>query len=140
MINTENWIAQLEDESKALKQGFDRAASNMTVFTKSISITTTKNDITITESGGFSNVSSNQERVIVTFATNNGSNTIAKLEVETSGTSLPIKRLRTYSGGAQWVITNDPSRDGNYNWLPTTYTFTVQSFLDGSLSVAEATS
>lgn len=139
-MTTEKWISELEAESKALKQGFDRSASNMSVFTKTVSITTTKNAITITEPGGFTTTSNDQERIVVTFNTKNGSNTIAKLEFTTSSSYMPIKRLTTYSGGARWILSNNPMTDGSGNWIETTYNLTVQSFLDGTLTASEATS
>lgn len=139
-MKTEEWLAKLEAENKALKQVFDRAATSMTVYTKSVSITTTKNSITITTPGSPPSTLEDQERLIVTFNTLTGANTIAKLEISCSSTYIPIKRLRPYSGGAQWMVTNSPNRDGSFNWISTTYTFTVQSFLDGTLSVGEASS
>lgn len=136
----EEWLAKLEAESKALKRVFDRTANSMNVYTKSITITTTKNSITITTPGSPPSTLEDQERLIVTFNTLSGANTIAKLETACSSTFIPIKRLKPYSGGAQWMVTNSPNRDGSFNWISTTYTFTVQSFLDGVISVSEASS
>lgn len=139
-MNTERWIAKLEAESKALKQVFDRSATSLPVFTKIATFNTTKNLITTVIPGYGPFTQEDQERVVVTFNTTNGSNTIGKLEISTSNQYLPVKRLRIFSGGCQWVVTNSPNKDSSGNWLSTSYNFTVQSFVDGSITVTEATS
>lgn len=138
--STETWLAALEAESKALKKVFDRAATTMPVYSKTASITTTKNSITLNFPGSPPSTFEDQERIVVTFNSSTGANTIAKLEMTCSSTFMPIKRQNTFSGGAQWIVTNTPSRDGSNNWIPTTYTFTVQSLVDGTLTLSEATS
>lgn len=139
MKTTEQWVEDLESESKALKQSFQRTATSLVVFTKRASISTTRNRATRVSSG-WSYEADDQERVIVALSTNNGANSLAKLELTTSAQSLPVKRLRIFNGGAQWVLTNSPQYDSGGNWIPTRYDFTVQTFVDGTLTAAEATS
>jgi hypothetical protein len=139
-MNTEKWLKQLEDESKALKQVFDRSALSMTIFTKTASISTSQNKITVTYPDGSTDSFNDQERIVVTFNTKTGANTLAKLEYTTTSPFIPIKRLQTYSGGARWMLSNNPNINNSGQWTSAKYDITVQSFLDGTLSVAEATS
>lgn len=136
-MNVESELIKLENESKALKATFERAATTITLFTNGITHTTTQNQMTVVTSGG-TYYQNDPERVIVTFNTNTGANTIAKLEIATDNTDLPVVRRLPYSGGAQWSVCAGTKNTSP--WQPTNYTFTVQSLMDGALSAAEATS
>lgn len=137
-MNTETWLRKLESESKALKVASQRSASNLPIYTRSINFATSRNAITINTPGG-TTTQNDPERVIVTYATTNGANTIAKLEMTNDNTNgiIVIHRI-PYSGGARWSITNG-SKDP-VTFTPTNYTFTVQSMIDGTLTASEMTS
>ncbi len=140
MSSVEQQLTDLENESKALKVGFESAATQFPLFTNSKSMATTPNEITTVMNDNSVNKHNDQERVIVTFAAKTGSNTIAKLEMSTSNPALPVVRRRLYSGGAQWVVTNGPDQAPGGSWKATTYNFTVQSSVDGNITLSEAVS
>ena len=78
---------------------------------------------------------------MVTFDTSRGSNTIATLEISVDNTSAsPIVQRVNYSGGARWIVTGQPYIPSYPNWLPTTYTFTVHSMVDGIITAENMTS
>lgn len=135
--NTERLLTKLENESKALKATFEQSAMALPVFTTTHAHTTTQNKITIAASGN-TYTPNDPERVIVTFNTNSGANTIAKLEISTNNAYLPVTRRIPYSGGAQWSVTAGAQSNGS-SWQPTNYTFTVQSLINGTLNSADAT-
>lgn len=137
-MTTEEWMAKLTAEGNSLKQSFSRTAQSIPVTTKTVSFSTTRNAITITNSSG-STTYSDPERVILTFDTVNGSSTLAKLEVSPDS-SYPGLRVRRapYSGGARWYVTMNSKSDTS--WVTTNCVFTVQSFIDGTLSAGETTS
>lgn len=136
-MTTEQWLSKLENESKALKQGFERSATSIPLFTKSISYSTNRNAMTMTYTGA-SMVVSEPERVIVTFNTLNSLNTLAKLEIQTDSNRLPLVRRLPYSGGARWSVTAGTKNDST--WETTNYTFVVHSFINGEISVSEVSS
>lgn len=136
-MTTEQWLSSLENESKALKQGFERSATTIPLFTKSTNFSTSRNALNLSFSGG-SVVVSDPERVIVTFNTSNSLNTLAKLEIQTDSNRLPLVRRLPYSGGARWSVTAGTKNDST--WETTNYLFVVQSFIDGEISITEGTS
>lgn len=137
MTSVEKQLNALEAEVKAQKMAYEQAATSMPVFTASVDFTTTRNEITTRSSSG--NYTENGvERVMVTLDTDTGINTIATLEMETNNTnSAPTIRRVSYSGGARWVVTNQPRVNlgdlQDNNWYPTHYRFQVQSLVQGSL-------
>jgi len=137
-MSTELWLKRLEVESKALKAAYQRSASSIPIYSHPINFNTARNQVTINYTGG-SSVQNDPERVIVTYATSTGSNTIAKLEVVTDNSAgiIVIRRV-PYVGGARWSITQN-SKDPSV-FTTTNYTFTVRSMIDGTLSAAEMTS
>jgi len=141
-MSTEEWIARLENESKALKVGFARNANSIPVITRTASFTTTVNNITTNYPGFPGSPIPGPERVIVTFNTTTGNETIAVLEMDHdfTGTLQPIIRMVPYANGAQWVVTNDADYLGGGSTRRVTYNFTVLSMVDGSVIVAETTS
>ncbi len=78
-----------------------------------------------------------RERVLVTFNSLSGANTNAKLELTTSASDFPIVRRRVFDGGAQWVVSSLPTYDSGGRRVPTHYEFTVQSFVDGVVTVED---
>ncbi len=132
MIETE--LKKLEEEIAAQKAVYEKMATQMPVFTKSINFTTSGNRIKIVYPGGTEYETDGNERVVVTFATSRGSNTLAVLEMTTDGLHSDLKVRRVpYTGGARWVVYSMPNYDGNANRIDTHYTFTVQSAVDGTL-------
>lgn len=116
-MNIEKWLARLENESKALKQGFYQPATNIPLHTRSTSITTTPNGTYGTE------------RVLVTFTTHSRKPTIAQLEIKSSSDAASSVRRTNYANGAQWVV----YQSGSSPWVPTDYEFVVHSMMDGVL-------
>ena len=130
MIEAE--VSKLESEIAAQKAIYEKMATQMPVFTKSVNFTTKANPMTITYGGTSYNFDGN-ERVLVTFNTSRGSNTVAALEMTTDGLKADLKTKRIpYTGGARWIIYDLPNYDSG-NRIDTHYTFTVQSAIDGTL-------
>lgn len=128
MLTTSKIIKDLRQEYHAQKAAFEQSASNILLYTKSINFSTSQNEWTFYEQGG-SFTSNEPERVVVTLATNTGSNTLAKLEISTDGAA-PIVRRVPFSGGARWVVTA-PAKAG---WSATNYNFVVQTLVNGTLT------
>lgn len=140
-MTVEQQLYNLERESDAMKSAFTRTAYKMPIYTKTKSFNTNKNQITSVFSGGSSTTVNSVERVLVSFNTKKGMNTIAKIELTSSNPNLPVVRRTNFSGGAQWTLTAEPDVDelgGNYK--PTTYNIMVQSFLDGDIVITEPSS
>lgn len=130
----EKELKKLEDEIIAQKAVYEKMATQMPVFTKSVNFTTKANPMVIDYGGGSTYSFDGNERVMVTFATSRGSNTIAALEMTLDGITADLKVKRIpYTGGARWIVYNMPNYDGGGNRIDTHYTFTVQSAIDGTL-------
>jgi len=140
-MNVEKELKKLEDESKAMKAAFERSAAQIPIFTKTVRHSTSQNRITLKYPGGGTSYNGDPESVIVTFNTNSGINTLAKLEATTDNSRLPLVRRVPFSGGARWSVTANPKGDfdGN-NWSPTNYTFTVQAASEGTLTTEDGVS
>lgn len=143
-MNTEQQTAKLENEIKALKVGFEQTALTMPIVTKTASIATTRNklDIKYTDPYGttYEYDENGAERILVTFTTSRGSNTIACLEVNVDhADASPVVQRIPYNGGAKWIITGQPYMIYP-NWYSTEYTITVHSMVDGSLTVENMSS
>ena len=135
--NVEKRIHKLENEISALKAAFAREASSLITFTYSREFSTQKNEITARQQGLDPFTTLGDERVVVTFTTENGANTPAVLELRTDNAyvsssfgKLVVQRV-PYSGGARWIVESVPN-DPN-NWRTTNYTFVVHSLIRGSL-------
>ena len=137
-VNIEGYIMEkelqkLEDEIRAQKAVYEKMATQMPVFTKSVDFATQANPMTIDYGGGTTYSFDGNERVQVTFITSRGSNTIAALEILSDGVKADLKVKRApYSGGARWIVYDMPNYN-NGNRIDTHYTFTVQSAVDGNL-------
>lgn len=129
MLTTSKLIKDLRQEYHAQKAAFERSASNISLYTKSINFATSRNEWTFYDQGG-TFTSNEPERVVVTLATNTGSNTLAKLEIATDGDT-PIVRRVPFSGGAKWIVTA-PAKTGT--WAATNYQFVVQTLVNGTLT------
>lgn len=125
-------ITRIENEIDAQKATFEKTAYQMPVFTNSIEFKTSANKITMDQGAGPFSFDGN-ERVLVTFDTARGSNTLAVLEMTSDSilADLKVKRI-PYSGGARWVVYDMPNYDDGTR-IDTHYTFTVQSAVDGTL-------
>ncbi len=131
---TEQEIKRLEDEIAAQKATYEKMALQMPVFTKSVDFTTSANPMHIDYGGGTTYNFEGNERVVVTFDTARGSNTLATLEMTSDGVMADLKVKRVpYTGGARWVVYSMPNYDSGGNRIDTHYTFTVQSAVDGML-------
>lgn len=133
-MNAEKELQKLENEIKALKTAYEKMALLMPVFTSSVNFATEANRITATWSSGYTYEFDGNERVLVTYDTNTGANTLATLEMTTDGIAVDLKTQRVpYSGGARWLIYSMPNYDSNGNRIATNYTFTVHAAVEGTL-------
>ncbi len=129
----ENELTKLENEIIAQKATYEKMATQMPVFTKSVDFTTLGNSITMDQGGGSTFTFDGNERVEVTFNTSRGSNTLAVLEMTSDAIKADLKVKRVpYNGGAKWIVYDIPNYN-NGNRVDTHYTFTVQSAVDGLL-------
>lgn len=129
-------LAKAEDEIKALKAIFDKNATSLPIFTKTINFSTQENRCEMILPGTSPYQFSGGERVIVEFITTNGINTIADLEYTWSRDDLALPKCRRvpFNGGVAWEINGDADIDlQTGNWKATTYNFTVNSVVDGNL-------
>lgn len=156
-------IQKLENEVKALKSSFEQSASMMEINSVQKTFTTSPNTYTYTNSssytpsdwqplwdylaeGGvpFEGPFYGDEQVSVTFRTDNGSNSLADLEIEvlSPSTPLPIHIMRVnYSGGARWILDCWPNLTlippGYFRRSPTVLKITVNSIMPGILEVTQ---
>lgn len=127
-------LKKLEDEIEAQKAAYEKMAIQMPIFTKSINFTTSANPMNIRYPDNTNYSFDGNERVVVTFTTSRGSNTLATLELTSDAIKADLKIKRVpYSGGARWVVYDMPNYDGGGNRIDTHYNFTVQSAVDGTL-------
>lgn len=129
-MNTEQRLRELKRELQALKATFLASATQINLFTKTTSFDTKKNSVTVS---GFTY--EDQERVVVTFTTTEGVNTLAKLEISGNYDLLPYVRRVPYANGARWVVSNAAKMPGG-SWTATHYDFTIQSLVNGTATAA----
>lgn len=132
MTSIEAQLAALENEARALKAASEQSATTLPVYTSEAEFSTSQNQITTKYATGNSYTEDGVERVLVSFDTKNGINTIAALELETSSPYAPTIRRVPYTGGAQWIIATQPDISSG-TWQPTNYRLQVLSLVDGSL-------
>lgn len=130
-MDTSGKLRNIRRELQAQKSAFERGASTLNLYTKTLTYSTKKNACRWQDSGSTFNYEDN-ERVIVTLTTTSGANTLAKLELTGNYSTLPMVRRVPYSGGARWIVATSPRYSGG--WQPTDYTFTVQTLVNGTLS------
>lgn len=126
-MNLEKRIKDLRRELHALKAAFMASGTQINLFTKTLAYNTKENLVT---EGGFTY--DDQERVVVTFDTTEGVNTLAKLEISGNYDMVPVVRRVPYNGGAKWVVSSTPRYSGG--WQATSYNFVVQSLVNGTVS------
>lgn len=137
MATVSKKIQIIKRELQALKIGFARSARQIPLTTKTLSFNTKKNACHFEDrlNPGFDYNYEDDERVIVTLNTTQGTNTLAILEISGNYDLAPVVKRLPYSGGARWSVTTSPRYDWNdHSWLPTTYNFTIQTLVDGSMS------
>ena len=120
-VGTEKWLKRLEDDANGLDKAYQRLAKNLTVETT---------EANYTSSGHYNSAYGN--RIVVTFKTSGGSNTLAALGVTSSASNLIqcISRCK-HDGGARWIIVATANNSISYH-------FQVKSLLKGTISVTEA--
>lgn len=138
-VEVELELTNLENEARALKAASEQSATILPVYTRSIDITTTRNQLTTKYQAGNTYTEDGIERVAVYYDTKNGANTIASLELNTSSPYAPNIRRAPYAGGAMWIISTPPDTS-NGEWQATEFNFQVQSVVDGSLRAEEMVS
>lgn len=129
-------LNELDREIKALKTVYDKTATNLPTFTKRLTFNTLENKMVEKYSDGYEYEFSGEERIIVEFRTNSGSNTLADLEFTFSqdGFFVPKFHRIPFAGGVAWEVNGMPDSDEYNNWKATTYNFTVNSVVDGTLT------
>lgn len=120
-VGTEKWLKRLEDDANGLDKAYQRLAKNLAVETT---------EANYTSSGQYNSAYGN--RIVVTFKTSGGSNTLATLGMTSSASNLIqcISRCK-YDGGARWIIVATANNSISYH-------FQVKSLLKGTISVTEA--
>lgn len=120
-VGTEKWLKRLEDDANGLDKAYQRLAKNLTVETT---------EANYTSSGQYNSAYGN--RIVVTFKTSGGGNTLAVLGLTSSASNLIqcISRCK-YDDGARWIIVATANNSISYH-------FQVKSLLKGTISVTEA--
>lgn len=104
MTQTEQWLDRIENELRAQKAAYERAATMLPVYSKQASITTTPNALTITLPDGTTFTANDDNRIVVTYRTNYDKPVNATLEVGASTSASPTARRVPYNAGARWVV------------------------------------
>lgn len=131
-MSLESEITNIEREIKNLKDAYEQTALQLPVFTYQIDYTSLNNHLKTTYSDGYSYESDNMPaRVVVTFDTETGANTLATLEmminkeiIQYGMGNYNFKRV-PYNGGARWIVYDTQT--------PTNFTFVVHSAVRGRL-------
>lgn len=169
-MRVEKDIQKLDDEIKASKVILEQSATTLNLFSTQQTFTTSKRTYSFTtepgsyqdpmdwmdlwyylEEGGtfFVGPFIADELLQVTFRSDNGSNTLATLELEVLADDDPfndvVHIIRTnYSGGARWILDVFPNVENTgggagfyFRWKPTTLKITVRSIMPGTLEVVQ---
>lgn len=163
-MRVEKDLQKLEEEINALKTFFQQSAITLGLIAHSSTITTSSRKYTVSNSSYFNPLEwqslfsyleqggtmyvgpyFGSEIIRVTFRSDNGSNTLADLEIDNisaGGNVMKIIRVN-YSGGARWFINCEPNVDLvggmglEYTWSPTKLKITVRSIMPGTLEVVQ---
>lgn len=156
-MRVDQQLQKVEQEIESIRSAFAYNASNIDVYTSTLTFTTSKNTTSWNNSGSYNPLqwapltsmytSSGGDRfdvetVIVTFTCDAGINTFANLEINyvtvSAGFAVSSCRRVPYSGGARWLVTIQPRATsdgrGNYTWQASTLKFAVQSAAPGNLT------
>lgn len=137
MPTTSSRLTNIRRELQAQKAAYRRASSTLHLYTKTLSYETKKNACHFKDLNPpvFEYDYEDNERVAVTLTTDSGYNTLANLEVTGNYDVMPIVRRVPFSGGVRWYVSTSPRYDwGTHTWLPTTYNFTIQTLVNGTVS------
>lgn len=156
-MRVDQQLQKVEQEIESIRSAFVYNASNMDVYTSTLTFTTSKNTTNWSNSGSYNPLqwapltsmytSSGGDRfdvetVIVTFTCDAGINTFANLEINfvdvKAGLAVVSCRRVPYSGGARWLVTVQPKSTmdslGYYTWQASILKFAVQSATPGNLT------
>ena len=156
-MRVDQQLQKIEQEIESIRSAFTYNASNMDVYTSTLTFTTSKNTINWSNSGSYNPLQwppltsmyktaggdyFDVESIIVTFACDAGINTFANLEINfvevKAGLEVISCRRIPYSGGARWLVTVQPKSTmdslGYYTWQASTLKFAVQSAAPGNLT------
>lgn len=125
-------LKRLRREYWALKTAYAATATTIRLTTKTLTFSTSKNQCHA-HSDNYDYDYDGDERIILTLDTASGANTLANLEMSSNADGPAKVRRVPYAGGARWIITNIAKQSGG-SCAATTYQFTVQTLVDGTLS------
>lgn len=137
MATTSQRLKTIRLELQAQKVAFAQLSSTLPLHTENLTYNTKKNACHVHDLWypGSDYDYDGYEQVILTLDTPAGENTLASLEITGNYDLLPTVRRIPYTGGARWSIISSPRfNPGDHSWLATTYNFTVQTLVDGTLS------
>lgn len=156
-MKVDQQLQKIEQEIESIRSAFSYNASNMSVYTSTLTFTTSENITTWTNSESYNPLQWSSlvsmyttsggdrfdtETIVVTFDCNAGVNTFANLEIDfvdiKQGLAVVSCRRIPYAGGARWLVTVQPKAttdgDGHDVWQPSTLEFAVQSAVQGNLT------
>ena len=124
--STETWLKQLEDDAAGLDKAYARYAHQLPV----------KRSVA-RYSGTGAGPEYGNRRILITFNTDTGANTLASLGLSGDETSIQSVARKPYDGGAQWAVlfykmgSDDKQVAVNFN-------IEVMSLIAGSITITEA--
>ena len=127
----EKAVSNLESEIKALKNAYEQAALQLPVFTYTNNFRSSLNHMKVIFQDGTEYEFEGVSRIMVTFTSSRGTNTLANLEIDFGDYSeygvanIHVRRI-PYSGGARWIIYENSGEVKDY-------IFRVHSAVEGTL-------
>lgn len=137
MATTSQRLSTIRRELQAQKATYRRASSTLQLYTKTLTFSTKKNACHFKDTNPpvFEYDYEDNERVVVTLTTPSGYNTMATLEITGDYEVMPVVKRVPFSGGVRWYVSTSPRYNwGDHTWLSTTYNFTVQTLVNGTLT------
>ena len=137
MATTSQRLGIIRRELQAQKAAFRRASTNLQLYTKTLTFQTSKNECHFKDTNPpvFEYDYEDNERVVVTLTTPSGYNTLATIEISGNYDVMPVVKRVPFTGGVRWYVSTSPRYNwDDHTWLPTTYNFTVQTLINGTLS------
>lgn len=137
MATTSQRLGIIRRELQAQKAAFRRASTNLQLYTKTLTFQTSKNACHFKDTNPpvFEYDYEDNERVVVTLTTPSGYNTLATIEISGNYDVMPVVKRVPFTGGVRWYVSTSPRYNwDDHTWLPTTYNFTVQTLINGTLS------
>lgn len=144
MSTVEQELTYLEREAQALKASFEQQASQIPVFTNEAEIATTPNlchyVYPVPEAGQQADYEVYEyERIMVTYDTTSGIDTIATIEVDSDRDVPPKIRRINHAGGARWIISNSANLENGSDWKATNYKIVIHAIADGVIMAENIT-